>query len=369
MRFPYLRLIGLLALVASLGACTVRPPLGPVPTQFTSAERADPVQLTSGDGLTLFGQWWRPAEEPKAVVLMVHGTAVHSGFYAPVNDYLRRNGYAVFGIDLRGWGQSQGFGRRGYVGHYDEYIMDVKAAYDHVRAAYPDKKLYLFGESLGGGVVLLTHIQEAFPVDGLVLSVPAVHASPGLWSFRAPHAMQAPLMWSGKALGQVFPDMPALPLWTWAGGLMSSSDATIKRFERDPYTTHGKWLPASYAHAVTRGMERIRANMHHVTAPMIILQGTSDSIMPLDGAENLCRYSRSKDKVLKVYEGGHHAMLHDGGREKAWFDIVSWLNEETEAKFAITRADCPIRNTALAEPGWWPTWLGGKPKPEAAKGS
>jgi alpha-beta hydrolase superfamily lysophospholipase len=90
--------------------------------------------------LLRFGQWWLPAnrETPRGVILLLHGTVVHSGFYFPVAQEYVRHGYAVFGIDLRGWGQSQGYGRRGNIGSYDEHLGDLKVAHAEVLGRYPD---------------------------------------------------------------------------------------------------------------------------------------------------------------------------------------------------------------------------------------
>jgi acylglycerol lipase len=88
--------------------------------------------------LRLFGQWWAAQRKAKrAIVLLAHGTVLHSGFYAPWASELTKHGYAVFGIDLRGWGQSQGYGRRGNVGNYDDYVEDLTLARREIRRASP----------------------------------------------------------------------------------------------------------------------------------------------------------------------------------------------------------------------------------------
>ena len=52
------------------------------------------------------------------------------GVYAPWAQYANSQGYAVFAMDMRGWGQSQGFGRRGYVHRgQEDYVEDLKPAF------------------------------------------------------------------------------------------------------------------------------------------------------------------------------------------------------------------------------------------------
>ncbi len=63
--------------------------------------------------LNLYYQCWLPAGEPKAVLLVVHGLAEHSGRYMNLVNHFVTQGYAVYGFDQRGHGRSPG--RRGYV--------------------------------------------------------------------------------------------------------------------------------------------------------------------------------------------------------------------------------------------------------------
>jgi len=51
------------------------------PEKYILGENATEARyFYTRSGLRLFGQWWLPATKPKAVVLLVHGTVLHSGF-------------------------------------------------------------------------------------------------------------------------------------------------------------------------------------------------------------------------------------------------------------------------------------------------
>ena len=123
-----LRLAVICALLG-LAACTAIPPASPLPAQYAVYPGATPGLLKTADGLTLFSQWWKPkADAPRAVVILLHGTAAHAGVYAPWAEYLTSQGYALFAFDLRGWGQSQGFGRRAFVRSHEDYVDDLSLA-------------------------------------------------------------------------------------------------------------------------------------------------------------------------------------------------------------------------------------------------
>jgi len=334
---PLLRtlLLALLCLLA-LDACTSLPAMSPKPAQYRHAFGAQPRTLKTAYGLTLFGQWWIPEDgKPKAVVLLVHGTALHSGFYAPWADELITHHYAVFGFDLRGWGQSQGFGRRGYVRGYDEYLRDLMLAWQEVHRRYPDTPLFLQGESMGGSVALLSNIMNQFPVQGLVLNAPAVKPNPGFGFARLPGPVMSFMLWSGGNMAKIWPNFPAIPLDLPLIGeqiprIAFNDDYARQQFLDDPDTTHS-WLAAAYITGIAEATSRIQDNFVNVQAPFIVLQGTSDHLIPPESAELLVKDAGSSDKTLKLYPGMAHATLHDAGREKVWSDTLTWMNAHLPA--------------------------------------
>lgn len=103
------------------------PHVSQLPDSYTVAPNAEQRTFITRDKLTLFAQWWIPQKnQPKAVVLLIHGSLLHSGFYALWADHLVENNYAVLGVDLRGWGQSQGFG------HRQQYRKTLQASRPHL---------------------------------------------------------------------------------------------------------------------------------------------------------------------------------------------------------------------------------------------
>ncbi len=309
------------------------PPQSPLPCSYDIAPGAEPRLLVTADGLTLFGQWWLAApEQPiRAVVLLVHGTNVHSGFYAPWADYLTTHGYAVFGIDLRGWGQSQGYGRRGAVKNSDNYMEDLRLAAAEVKSRFPDLPLFLQGESLGGAVVLYSQMGQVVAAEGLILNAPAVRPSIKFGFFRAPPFLADFTLRFCALPGDIFPNHPLLvPGFVtelFAGAVVENKDV-LARYKKDPHVVH-RALPVSYLSCLRDLHDQIAIGLPFITVPVIILQGTKDVLVPLSSSEYTMAHLGSADKTLKVYDGMNHATLHDTGREQVWADIVAWLDQRT----------------------------------------
>ncbi len=348
-------IVGSLLCMLLLTACISTPPHRPMAAHPQAARGAEPVAYESPDHIQLFAQWWN-VSKANAVILIAHGTALNSGFYEPLARHFQQEGYAVGAIDFRGWGQSGGFSaRRGYIGNYDEYVEDFTQLANDARVRYPGKKIFLLGESMGGTIVLLSQIEHAIACDGLILSAPAVRANPGLSGSHLPHAMMAPMMWSGKVMGEVFPGLPLLPIWKPELNQIFFDQDARERFIHDPYNTH-TWLPASYVNGIYDAMYRVKTQADKITTPILILQGDRDSLVPVDSSEYLCQAVNSQDRSLIVYEGMSHAALHDYGRESLWGDIDHWLDFRLKNQGTITYNGCPLLVHDL-KPPHLPYWV------------
>lgn len=121
--------------------------------------------LTSytSDGLKINGLLTIPSGiPPKAgwpAIVFVHGYIPPAQYvtterYVSYVDYLARNGFVVFKIDLRGHGDSQGKAGGGYFG--SDYVVDTLNAYAALQNAnFVNKNaIGLWGHSMAGNIVL-----------------------------------------------------------------------------------------------------------------------------------------------------------------------------------------------------------------------
>jgi len=350
------RLLFLLALLGifslGLSGCTSLPAASKLPDQYTVYPGGMPGLLKTSDGLTLYSQWWKPGQaEPRATVILLHGTAAHIGAYTPWAEFLTSQGYALFAYDMRGWGQSQGFGRRAFVRSHDEYVDDLALAFAEVQRVYPDKPTFLQGESLGAGVALLADIRGRFPAQGLILNAPPVYVNFKIGPGRMPNWLATPALGIAGSAGRVAPNAPIYPMqykfarsFMWHKAIFD--DFSRQTMDADPYFTHTP-IAASYVTALGKGAAKIRRNAGKVKTPFIVLQGDKDYLVstPASG-EVLMEKTGSADKTRKLYPGMSHTTLHDNGRGAVWTDIVGWLDARVPA--AAESADDVARRQADA---------------------
>jgi acylglycerol lipase len=338
-----LRLLLLIPSIYLVG-CTALPPASKLPAQYTVYPGAEPGILKTNDGLTLYSQWWRPKQaEPRAIIILLHGTAAHIGVYAPWAEYLVSQGYATFAFDMRGWGQSQGFGRRAFVRSHDDYVEDLKLAFDEVQKVYPGKPIFLQGESLGAGVALETSIHGGFPMQGMILNAPPIYVNLKVGPGRLPNWLATPAIWTVGLIGRVAPNAPLYPMqyesalsWIWDKAIFDEFNRHM--LKQEPYITHSS-IAAVYVTALDAGAEKIRANGNAIKEPFIVLQGEKDYLLSTPGSGDfLMNKTSSKDITRKVYPGMSHCTLHDAGRGAVWADIVVWLDAHVPEQTLSTEA-------------------------------
>ena len=118
-----------------------------------------------------YGQWY-PEGTPKAVAVVVHGMGEHRGRYPLVIDELVARNYAVFAIDHRGHGQSQGV--RAHIESFPYYVEDLHLLYKTAHESHPDLPVVIVGHSLGALISLHYTLKHQESIKALVLSGPAI---------------------------------------------------------------------------------------------------------------------------------------------------------------------------------------------------
>ena len=107
---------------------------------------------------------WR-AEEPKAVLQIVHGTTEHMGRYSGLAAYLASRGITVAGFDLRGHGRRPGDHRVAALaeGDWAASIQDVRMFTAHLDREFPGIPRFLLGFSLGS--FLVRDLLKEYPAE------------------------------------------------------------------------------------------------------------------------------------------------------------------------------------------------------------
>ncbi|CAF1040587.1 unnamed protein product, partial [Rotaria magnacalcarata] len=127
------------------------------------------------DGLRLLGKFW-PVNEPRAVILFVHGSGEHSGRYKHVAEFFNEHKVACVTYDLRGHGVSGG--ERGFTPSSDALFIDLECVVNFVRSKFSHTKpLVLYAHGTGCSICIahiLKRSDRLLDYQYLILSTPSI---------------------------------------------------------------------------------------------------------------------------------------------------------------------------------------------------
>lgn len=260
--------------------------------------------------INIYYQCWRPDGEPRAILLVVHGMAEHSGRYTNLVNYFVPRGYAVYGFDHQGHGKSEGL--RGYVERFSDYLNDLETFFDIVRGEHADTGIFLVGHSMGGTIATAYTIHHQHKLAGLLLSGAGLkvdtYVSPVLIALAPIGSRLTPKM------GTIVLDASAL----------SRDQAVVDAFRNDPLVYQGK-IRARLGTELLKAAQELPRQMPWISLPILIMHGTADRLSDPAGSQMLYERVSSKDKTLTLYEGFYHEIFNEPEREQVFADMEAWL--------------------------------------------
>lgn len=294
-------LLGLLV----LGGCqTEFAPPGPVimmPDQLSDA-------FVMPDGARLPYRIWLPDGPPHAVVLALHGFNDSRNAWEIAAPDFAKAGIAVYAPDLRGFGAAPG---RGLWPGGDALVDDASTMAALLRREYPNTRLILMGESMGGAVLMRVATEQHPDVDGYVLSAPAV------WGrARMNLAMQGSL-WLAATL------LPGLAV-SRGPIRVTPSDNTdaLRRLSQDPLTLRATRFDT--LKGLVDLMDAALAAAPRFAAPSLFLYGAHDDLVPPRATVTVWR-ALPPSAVRAFYPHGYHLLPRDLSRAEPIADVIAWI--------------------------------------------
>ena len=278
------------------------------------ADTAREERLERAGAPGIFVRSWRPAGPARAVVVIVPGFNSHSGHYRGVAEQLTASGLAVYAVDLRGRGQSDG--ERFYVERISDYVSDVASVMSLARSREPGLPVYLLGHSAGGVVSCLYTLEHQSELAGLICESFA-------FQVPAPDFAIAVL----KGLSHVAPHVHVLKL---KNEDFSRDPEVVRAMNADPLIAD-ETQPTLTVAELARADDRLEREFRTMTLPVLILHGTADKATKPSGSQLFFDTVGSADKTLKLYEGHFHDLLNDVGKEQVMADVTGWINARLPA--------------------------------------
>ncbi len=272
--------------------------------------------MRSVDGLSLFGQYWAPEGDTRAVICLVHGHGEHSSRYEPWAERFAGKGFAMVAFDLRGHGRSEG--KRGYSPSYVRLMEDIDILVQRGREFFPDKPVFLYGHSMGGNLVLGYAVRRCLALKGVVATSP--------W-LKLTHKVPGVLRLAVRVLKVVAPKMTIHTKLDASG--ISRDKEEVKQYVSDPLN-HDLITPALSLQIDDMGRKLMKGG--EVNVPVLVVHGTADPITDPAGSKAFVEHAVGEDISLKLFDGLYHETHHEPERDEVFEYIYGWMEERMKRR-------------------------------------
>jgi alpha-beta hydrolase superfamily lysophospholipase len=268
--------------------------------------------LKSIDGKVFYREW--TCVDPKATVILVHGMGGYSGRFFEMGPYLAKSGFQIYAIEQQGHGENPT--PKGHIDNFKLYTADLKTMVNSARSQHPGKKLFIFGESMGGLITLDYCIHNQRSIDGAILMSPAVKD-------KLPMTPQKKL--------DIFVSSIKVPMKFFSAefdaGMFTRDPVMAKRINSDLLEVRS--FTAKFYQAILKTIVYVNLMPWRIKLPVFFILSGKDTMVSAEAGEKCFQKIRSKDKVLKWYPEMFHALYVDKDREVVFRDIVEWLNKRS----------------------------------------
>lgn len=284
------------------------------------------------DGKVLpFTKWSGEKGPLKGVVICIHGLSGAASDFWPIGDMLPSEGYAVYGLQLRGQGNDPDQRHRGDIRSRRQWIEDLQDFTQLVKRRHRGQPVYWYGESLGA--LIAVHAAAAgnprSAPNGIILSSPVVELRENLQlGFLKNFALRAMLNF--------------LP-----GQRISLESLGNSEVQVTSQTTHRGQMQHT-AHYVPSFTLRLFAEIEQLIkqapvaaqkldVPVLVLYTPHDPLVSQEAVERFSRHILPGRITRAFFSKSYHLILHDIERDRALQTVNNWLSKGPASPVAGTK--------------------------------
>ncbi len=263
------------------------------------------------DGLDIFAEAWEPTVIlPKAVVCLVHGLGEHTSRYAHVAEAFGKEGFVLFGADLRGHGRSGG--ARGHISSIEDFMQDIDVLLEQARARYPGLPLFLYGHSIGGIQVLHYGLLRKPNVKGVIATSSGFHTAIEKQSVKVMMA---------KVLGSLMPTV------SMASGLdpktISRDEKVVQAYINDPLV-HDK-MTLGFGKVMLGVNAWTLAHAGEFSLPLLLLHGKADVLAFPSSSTEFAAPLKEKCTIV-LWDDAYHELHNEPEKEDVFKTMTLWMD-------------------------------------------
>ncbi|MEM7095774.1 MAG: lysophospholipase [Actinomycetota bacterium] len=261
---------------------------------------------TSRTGTRLLRRQWVPEGVPRAIIVIVHGIAEHSGRYDAVGRQMADADFGVVSYDQEGHGESGD--RRGHVNDFGTFIDDLEDLLAEARTI--GVPIVLCGHSMGGLIAATYAVSDRPQPDLLVLSGPALGA-------LAPAAQQTFAHKLAQLAPKAHPKLPFDPM------VLSRDPGVAEAYTNDPLIKGGG--SAALISGLFRAADATGATLDRIRVPTLCLHGRDDELVVPEASAGLEGLPGVERRVL---DGLRHEIFNEPEGPEVVQQVIDWIDSQ-----------------------------------------
>ncbi|AZP71007.1 alpha/beta hydrolase [Pseudomonas poae] len=296
--------------------------------------------LTANDRSRLYVNQWMPEGPAKALVMLSHGMAEHSGRYGRLAEALCGAGYGLYALDQRGHGRTADEGTLGLYAEQDGWnkvVGDLASLNQHIAHQQPGLPIILLGHSMGSYIAQAYLLHHSASLSGVVLSgsnfQPVALYRAARVIARIERARQGLRgrsalieFLSFGSFNKAF--KPNRTAFDW----LSRDPAEVDKYINDPLCgfryTNQLWID------LLGGLQQISkaSNLAQIDPglPILVTGGECDPVSEgkrLTSLANALREAGCQHLQLKIYPQARHEVFNETNRDEVTADVLTWLDQ------------------------------------------
>jgi acylglycerol lipase len=261
------------------------------------------------NGQVLKGMIQSPGDNTLGVIIFVHGVGEHIQRYNHWADLFKKVGFGFTGVDLPGHGRSDG--RRGNIKSYSLLEEMIDILLKTTNRTFPGIPVYIYGHSLGGGVVIDYLLRRSPKIKGAIVTSP--------WLKLSFEPSKIKLVMAG-GMNYLLPGL-ILPSGLNVSHL-SNDSSIVEKYENDPLV-HDK-ISISLLNSAMSAAKYSLEHASELKVRTLLMHGSDDMICSPEGSRE---FAAKTDKAeLKIWEGGYHELQNEPFKDEVFKYIIDWIN-------------------------------------------
>ena len=289
------------------------------------------------DGTRIHVSVWKPVAtaEPNVLppILIIHDVAEDSSYYEEAAAFLAHRGFCVYGMDLRGHGQSGKL--MGHVNRFSDLVQDTLQIASWLRYQHKGVAPILIGQGIGAIVALDFQKSHARYCEALVLSAPTLilhHAVPS-W--------KRVLI---RSFGEISPTRRIpMSLMPRLHHFDESARAAASRFVTTIVAVSRTRMSLGFAKTLLNAIDRLPKRLDRINCRTLALIPQSSDVINPEATANLLNALKSPILEVIMLKHGRHNLLTESYSERIALleKLANWLMTPISERAAEATAKTP----------------------------